>query len=144
MIMPEEKLMEALRICASHDKSQCPRCPYYGWCGDTVNPHMNMQKDALEVIQSQKNLIFAFSQTFRGLHKYLAKASHDLERYGKRIREQREEILNLLAMLDAAAAGQETLQKAFANADRCASCGKDIPEGRQVCPSCENTKGEEK
>lgn len=25
------------------------------------------------------------------------------------------------------------------NADRCVSCGEIVPEGRQVCPNCENT-----
>lgn len=95
-------------------------------------------------MNDKKNVLWSYQETLRDMHKKLLKAQHDVERYARKIREQREEILNLLAMLDAAAAGQETLQKAFANADRCASCGKDIPEGRQVCPSCENTKGEEK
>lgn len=90
------------------------------------------------------NLLWSCKVSLRETHQKLLKAQHDVERYARKIKEQREEILNLLALLDAAAAGQETLQKAFANADRCASCGEDIPEGRQVCPSCENTKGEEK
>ena len=33
---------------------------------------------------------------------------------------------------------QSGREKAFgANADRCISCGKIIPEGRQVCTNCE-------
>lgn len=92
----------------------------------------------------KKKVLWSYQETLRDMHKKLLKAQHDVERYARKIREQREEILNLLALLDAAAAGQETLQKAFAKADRCASCGDDIPEGRQVCPSCESTEGEEK
>lgn len=26
------------------------------------------------------------------------------------------------------------------NENRCVCCGADIPEGRQVCPTCENEK----
>ena len=29
----------------------------------------------------------------------------------------------------------------MAGADRCACCGKIVPEGRQVCPSCQGTNG---
>jgi hypothetical protein len=42
-----------------------------------------------------------------------------------------------VAMLDAAVTGQETLQRAFAE-ERCVACDEIIPEGRQVCPTCEN------
>lgn len=102
MIMPEEKLMEALRICATNDKDKCKKCPYTGWChADPINPHMNMPMDAIEVITRQKNLLWMCQVTLRDMHKQLSKAKHDMERYGRRIREQREEILNLLAMLDA-------------------------------------------
>lgn len=94
--------------------------------------------------ESQKNVLWSYQVTLRAMHSKLLKAQHDVERYARKIREQREEILNLLAMLDAAAAGQETLQKAFAAAEKCVSCGDVIPEGRQVCPTCENAKGEEK
>ncbi len=138
MIMSEEKVMEALKICASHDKSRCVECPYNGWCGDTVNPHMNMQKDALEIITRQKNLLYAADLAFREIYKQLGKANLDLERYGRRIREQKEEILDLLAKLDGAIAGHGTPP------ETCTSCGDVIPEGRQVCPTCENAKGEAK
>lgn len=140
MIMPEENVLKALKICSSHDKARCAECPYHGWCGNTVNPNMNMQMDALEIISRLKTILYAAELTVQGLNKQLAKANRDRERYGKRIREQREEILDLRAMLDGAIAGQETLQRALAKADRCVSCGDVIPEGRQVCPSCLTSK----
>lgn len=145
MIMSEEKLLEALRICATNDKDKCTKCPYKGWCkADPINPHMNMPTDALEVINRQKSLIWAAQVTLRNMHKQLSKAKHDMERYGRRIRKQNDEILDLLAKLDGAIAGQETLQKALARAEKCVSCGDVIPEGRQVCPNCLDAKGEEK
>ena len=115
MIMTEEKLLEALSICATNDKDKCERCPYKGWCkADPINPHMNMPTDALEVITRQKNLLYAADLAFREIYKQLGKANHDLERYGRRIRKQKDEILDLLVKLDGAIAGQETLQKALA------------------------------
>lgn len=30
------------------------------------------------------------------------------------------------------------------NADKCICCGKDVPEGRQVCPQCEAEAKESK
>ncbi len=30
------------------------------------------------------------------------------------------------------------------NSDRCICCGEVIPEGRQVCPMCEEASGEKK
>ena len=141
MIMSEDKLLEALRICATNDKDKCKKCPYNGWCkADPVNPYMNMPMDAIEVITRQKNLLWACQVTLRDMHKQLSKAKHDIERYGRRIREQREDILDLLAKLDGAIAGQETLQKALAKAEKCVSCGEIVPEGRQVCPNCEEGK----
>lgn len=95
-------------------------------------------------MNDKKNVLWSYQETLRDMHKKLLKAQHDVERYARKIREQREEILNLLAMLDAAAAGQETLQKALAKADRCVSCGDVIPEGKQVCHACANAKGEQK
>lgn len=72
-----------------------------------------------------------------------------IERNAREIESLKQQRLELMAdleatraMLDAAAAGQETLQKALAKADRCVSCGDVIPEGRQVCTTCENAKGE--
>ena len=79
MIMSEEKVMEALKICASHDKSRCVECPYNRWCGDFATPHMNMQKDALEIITRQKNLLYAADLAFREIYKQLGKANLDLE-----------------------------------------------------------------
>lgn len=79
-------------------------CPHYINAAD-VAPRSEVARDTL---------LYEFSQTFRRLHKDLVKASYNLERYGRRIREQREEILDLLAKLDGAIAGQETLQKALA------------------------------
>lgn len=138
MIKTKEELKEALRICATHDKTQCRKCPYYTWCdADPINPHLNMQQDALDTIQSLENWLWVCRVELKKMHEQLAKAKHDLDRYGRRIREQKDEILDLLAMLDGAIAGQETLQKALAKTDKCVSCGGAIPEGRQVCPNCE-------
>ena len=103
-----------------------------------------VEKGYFRQSERQHNLLWACQATLRDMHNQLSKAKHDIERYGRRIREQREDILDLLAKLDGAIAGQETLQKAFAAAEKCVSCGDVIPEGRQVCPTCENTKGEEK
>lgn len=33
---------------------------------------------------------------------------------------------------------REELEKKISNADTCVVCGAIIPEGRQVCPICEN------
>ena len=137
MILPEEKLLEALRICATNDNDKCRKCPYMGWCNaDPINPYMNMPKDALETILSKESDAKLYASAYRDLREKLAKALVNLKRYGRRIREQREEILSLRAKLDGAIAAQETLQRALASADKCASCGDVIPEGRQVCPNC--------
>jgi hypothetical protein len=70
--------------------------------------------EALRVINHKDSLLCAAHFAFREIYKQLLKAKHDLERYGRRIREQKEDILDLLAKLDGATAGQETLQKALA------------------------------
>lgn len=113
MIVPEEKVLEALRLCSLHDPAACNDCPYHGWCGSN-NEHMNMPKDALEIISRLKTILYAAELTLRELHKQLAKANLNLKRYGRRIREKNQEILDLRAKLDGAIAGQETLQKALA------------------------------
>lgn len=114
MIKTKEELKEALRICATHDKTQCRKCPYYTWCDAVpINPLLNMPKDALEYIQSLENWLWVARVELKKMREQLAKAKHDLDRYGRRIKEQ---------------------------AAKCVSCGDVIPEGRQVCPTCE--KGE--
>lgn len=113
MIVPEEKVLEALKLCALHDPTVCNKCPYDGWCGFN-NEYINMPKDALEIISQQKTVIYAADLAFREIYKQLGKANLNLKRYGRRIREQNQEILDLRAKLEGAIAGQETLQKALA------------------------------
>lgn len=131
MIVTEEKLIDALSRCATHDKDKCKGCFYETWCdADPVNPYMNMPHDALELITSLRNLLWVYTQSQRKLHKDLTKAQHDRERYGRRIRAQREEILDLRAMLDEHDAGTPP--------DTCASCGAIIPENGHYCPMCDS------
>lgn len=131
MILHEERVKEALRICATNDEDKCDKCPYLGWCkANPINPFMNMPIDALSVIETKDHLMIAYDKTYDWFEKQLAKAKLNLKRYGRRIREQREEILELRAKLDGTAVGTPP--------DTCASCGDVIPEGRQVCPTCES------
>lgn len=105
-------------------------------------PHDEVAREALRIIESKNNFVFAADLAFREIYKQLGKANLDLERYGRRIREQKKEILDLLSELHGAIARQETLHTAIEKAEKCVSCGDVIPEGRQVCPTCENAKGE--
>lgn len=77
-------------------------------------PHDEVAREALRVINHKDNLLYAARFAFLEIYKQLQKSKNDLERYGRRIREQKEDILDLLAKLDGAIAGQETLQKALA------------------------------
>ena len=110
---------------------------------ETKAPHDEVSREALRIINSKNDLLYAADLAFREIYKQLGKANLDLERCGRRIREQKEEILDLLALLDGAIAGQETLQKALAKAERCVSCGNIVPEGRQICPNCEKGAGDD-
>ena len=141
MILPEKKLLEALRTCATNDKDKCEKCPYMGWCNAVpINPYMNMPKDALETILSKESDARLYANAYKDLREELAKALVNLKRYGRRIREQREEIISLRAKLDGAIAGQETLQRKLVGTppDTCASCGAIIPENGHYCPVCDS------
>lgn len=139
--MEKQQIVKALEVCSNYQGfGDCDKCPAREGC-DTENGFL--EKEALSLVREQEkriNVLWSYQVTLRDMHKKLLKAQHDVERYARKIREQREEILNLLAMLDAAAAGQETLQKALVASEKCVSCGDVIPEGRQVCPTCEMRK----
>ena len=47
-----------------------------------------------------------------------------------------------LSLVEGIVAGLPTLDRE--NAERCVACDEIIPEGRQVCPSCENATPKQK
>lgn len=76
-------------------------------------PHDEVAREALKIIEQKERFFKALMEIFRDMREKRRKYSLKLERYGRRIREQKEEILDLRAKLDGAIAGQETLQKAL-------------------------------
>lgn len=70
-----------------------------------------------------------------------------IERNAREIESLKQQRLELMAdleatkaMLDGAISGQETVQKAAVKREICLICGETIPEGRQICPICAESR----
>lgn len=172
--MEKEQIVKALECCTrgrkSKDDRPCFECPYNecNLVGGTGERQISgtcqgwLMKDTLSLIREQEKRIEELEAENEKLKKprYMVRSDGRLEMIpsvesvrNETVRKMQEDIKErcikggiypafVKNVIETVA--KEIVEGHGTPPETCTSCGDVIPEGRQVCPNCENTKGEAK